>query len=105
MYSPFDTATQEEINSPRYPLDDEPLDILEIADPIVSVAEACAFQRRIDRRLTFSELRRQICLDYELGFVDAKNTLKRLWDNQLIRNADDLAFLVAAGVRAIGEGE
>jgi hypothetical protein len=69
-----------------------------------TVAEACEFERRLDKRLTFNELRQEICLDYDFGFVTAENTLKRLWDNGLIRSADDLAFLVAAGVRALSEG-
>ena len=68
---------------------------------IVSVDEACAFQRRIDKRLTFSELRQHICLDYELGFVNAQNTLQRLWDNQLISSPEQLAGIVCAGVRAL----
>jgi hypothetical protein len=69
-----------------------------------TVAEACEFERRLDKRLTFNELRQEICLDYDFGFVTAENTLQRLWDNGLIRSADDLAFLVAAGVRALSEG-
>lgn len=76
-------------------------DILEIAEPIASVADACAFQRRIDKRLTFSELRQQICLDYELGFVNAQNTLQRLWYNNLISTPDQLCGIVCAGVKAL----
>lgn len=88
--------TQEDFN--------QPVELLSLDDAICSVSEACAFQRRLDKRLTFGELRSQICLDYELGCVDAKTTLQRLWDNGLIRTPDDLAFLVSAGVRALSEG-
>jgi hypothetical protein len=83
---------------------DMPVEILDLDYAISPVREACAFQRRLDKRLTFNELRQEICLDYDFGFVTAENTLKRLWDNGLIRSADDLAFLVAAGVRALSEG-
>ncbi len=83
----------------------EPVEILDLDFALSPVKEACAFQRRLDTRLTFSQLRQQICLDYDLGFVTAENTIQRLWDNGLIRTAEDLAFLVSAGVRALAEGE
>lgn len=76
-------------------------DVLLLDEEVASVADACAFQRRIDKRLTFSELRQQICLDYELGFVNAQNTLQRLWYNNLISTPDQLCGIVCAGVKAL----
>lgn len=69
-----------------------------------TVAEACDFERRLDTRLTFSQLRQQICLDYDLGCVDAVTTLKRLYDNGLIPNPDHLITTYSAGVRALASG-
>jgi hypothetical protein len=82
----------------------EPVETLDLDYAISPVREACAFQRRLDKRLTFNELRYFICQDFDHGVADAQTTLQRLWDNGLIRSADDLAFLVAAGVRALSEG-
>src|SRR5688572_13042468 len=81
-----------------------PLDtvnILEIADPICSVAEWCAFERRLDKRLTFSDLLAHVCLDYELGCVDAKTSMQRLHEHNLLLNADHFMTIVAAGVRSL----
>ena len=68
-----------------------------------TVAEACEFERRLDNRLTFSELRYFICQDFDHGVTDGQTALQRLWDNGLIQTAEDLAFLVSAGVRALAE--
>ncbi len=84
-----------------------PLDtvnILEIADPICSVAEWCAFERRLDTRLTFSALRQHVCLDYELGCVDAVTSMQRLKDENLLGNPDQFMAIFSAGVRALAEG-
>jgi hypothetical protein len=80
-------------------------DVLLLDDEVASVEDACAFQRRLDTRLTFSELRAQICLDYELGCVDAQSTINRLYAAGFIASPDDLAFLICAGVKALQEGE
>ena len=88
----------------KQPVSQEPVEILDLDYSIAPVAEACAFQRRLDKRLTFCELRYFICQDYDHGVTDGEATLQRLWDNGLIRNAEDLAFLVSAGVRALAEG-
>jgi hypothetical protein len=82
----------------------EPVETLAIADCLQSVAEWTAFARRLDTRLTFSQLRQQICLDYDLGCVDAVTTLKRLYDNGLIPNAEHLIATYSAGVRALASG-
>jgi hypothetical protein len=82
-------------------------DLRRIADrgtEVPSVAEECAFQRRLDTRLTFSQLRAQICLDYELGCVDAQSTINRLYAAGFIASPDDLAFLICAGVKSLQEG-
>jgi hypothetical protein len=79
-------------------------DVLLLDDEVASVEDACAFMRRIDKRLTFSQLRAQICLDYELGCVDAQSTINRLYAAGFISSADDLAFLICAGVKALQEG-
>lgn len=91
----------------------DPVEILDTAvlqrvnadgNEIVSLAQELAFQRRLDKRLTFSELRQQICLDYDLGCVDAVTTLKRLYDNGLIPDPDHLITTYSAGVRALASG-
>ena len=82
----------------------EPVEILSLDDCLVSVAEWAAFERRLDSRLTYSQLLAHVCLDYELGCVDAMATLKRIEDNSLFRNPDHLMAVVAAGVRALAEG-
>jgi hypothetical protein len=79
-------------------------DVLLLDDEVASVAEACEFHRRLDKRLTFSQLRAQICLDYELGCVDAQSTINRLYAAGFIASPDDLAFLICAGVKALQEG-
>jgi hypothetical protein len=79
-------------------------DVLLLDDEVASVAEECAFMRRLDTRLTFSQLRAQICLDYELGCVDAQSTINRLYAAGFITSPDDLAFLICAGVKALQEG-
>lgn len=79
-------------------------ELLNLDDGVVSVAEECAFMRCLDKRLTFSELRAQICLDYDFGCVDAQTTINRLYDEGFISSADDLAFLICAGVKALQEG-
>ena len=82
---------------------EEPVEILNEDWIIAPVSEACAFQRKIDKRLTFAELMQQGCLDYDLGCVDAVTTLKRLHDNSLIASPDQLAAIISAGVRALSK--
>lgn len=83
----------------------QPVEILSLEDSIVPVKEAVAFQRRLDTRLTYSQLRAHICLDYELGCVDAQTTMDRLKANNLYGNPDQFMAVYCAGVRALaGEG-
>lgn len=51
-------------------------------------------------RLTFSELRKRICQDYEFGFVDAQTTFRRLIDNQLFGSTELFIETFVAGVKA-----
>ena len=83
----------------------EPVETLDIDFAVAPVKEACAFQRRLDARLTFSELRAHVCLDYELGCVDAQTSMDRLKVNNLFGNPDQFMAVYAAGVRALAEGE
>jgi hypothetical protein len=83
---------------------DMPVEILDLDYAISPVREACAFQRRLDTRLTYSQLRAHVCLDWELGCVDAETTMQRLKDQSLFGNPDQFMTIFAAGVRALSEG-
>lgn len=76
-----------------------PLDLGE--DP--TVAEALRMGRQEIHDLTFSELRRHICLDYELGCVSARDTMKRLHDQGLYGSPETFITIFSAGVRALAE--
>lgn len=104
MYSAIEDTAQLNFNDPRYPQPEEEIEILD-GNCLSPVKEVLAFSRRLDDRLTFSELRAQICLDYDLGCVDAVTTLKRLYDNGLVQDPDHLVTTYSAGVRALAEGE
>lgn len=71
---------------------------------VPSVAEECAFQRRLDKPLTYSELRYCILQDYEFGCVDAKATMQRLKDNDLYGDPETFLKIFAAGVAALHKG-
>lgn len=78
-----------------------PVEILDIDAALCPVKEACAFQRRLDSRLTYSQLRQHICLDFDLGCVDAQTSMDRLKANNLFGNPDQFMAIFAAGVRAL----
>lgn len=91
----------------------DPVEILDTAvlqrvngdgNEIVSVAQELAFQRRLDNRLTFSQLRQHVCLDYELGCVNATTSMQRLKDENLLGNPDQFMAIFCAGVRALASG-
>jgi hypothetical protein len=82
----------------------EPVETLAIADCLQSVAEWSAFARRLDTRLTFSALRQHVCLDYELGCVNATTSMQRLKDENLLGNPDQFMAIFCAGVRALASG-
>jgi hypothetical protein len=83
------------------PSTDVDIELLSEDQMIAPVSEACAFQRRLDARLTFSQLRQHVCLDYDLGCVDAKTTLRRLRDLNLLGNPDQFMAVYSAGVLAL----
>jgi hypothetical protein len=56
------------------------------------------------RRFTFAQIRRGICQDYELGFVDAMATIHRLEISGLLTSPEDFCAIYCAGVRALEEG-
>lgn len=56
------------------------------------------------RRFTFSEIRRGICQDYELGFVDAMATIRRLEISGLLNSPEDFCDIYCAGVRSLAQG-
>ena len=74
---------------------EEPVETLDLDYAISPVRECVAFQRRLDTRLTYSQLRAHICLDYELGCVDAQTTLERLRVNNLLGNPDQFVAIIA----------
>lgn len=71
---------------------------------VPSVAEECAFQRRLSRPLTYSQLRHCIIQDYEYGFVSARDTMQRLKDNDLYGDAETFLKIFSAGVAALNGG-
>jgi hypothetical protein len=78
------------------------LELLELStdDIIGNVAESEQFRKR----LTFGELRRGICQDYETGCVDAMGTIRRLEIGGLLTSPEDFCAIYCAGVRALEEG-
>ena len=83
------------------PLDLALIENAQLIDP--TVAEAPRMGRREIKSLTFSELRRYICLDYELGCVSAEDTMKRLHDQGLYGSPETFITIFAAGVRSLAE--
>lgn len=81
----------------------EPVEILDLDYEVAPVKQAVAFQRRLDQRLTYNQLRQHVCLDYDLGCVDAETTMQRLKDQNLYGDPDQFMAIFCAGVRALAQ--
>lgn len=57
------------------------------------------------RRFTYAQIRKGICQDYELGYVDALATIERLEISGLLGNTPDhFCRIICAGLNALAEG-
>lgn len=79
--------------------DCEPLELS--TDQIIDEPDRHTFLQEVDRRLSFADVARGICQDFETGCVDAVTSLERLEANHLTRTPDDLMTLVCAGIHAV----
>lgn len=104
MYSALDTLPQQEINFPRNPFEEEPISVLEIADPIVSVAEWNAFQARLFREpIADTHRRNAICIAFQCGAIGAVEALHMLAEDELFGDPDYFMAAYAAGVATLSQ--
>ena len=96
-YTPVSIAHQQDVD----------VELLTEDMVISSKRDAETFLTEIHRRqrLTFDQLRKAVCQDYDLGFVDAEATLKRLEEQQLFGKPEDFLRIFCAGVRAVEKEE